>query len=208
MMQTSGLSFQYEKGEEISFPDISIESGQHTLIIGASGSGKTTLLHLLAGLRKPRSGKIELMGQSLSDMPQDKMDRFRGQHIGMIFQVPHFIRSLSVMDNLSLAQSLAGYKPDEQLAEELLGRLNLGNKASKFTNELSVGEQQRVAIIRAIINKPDIILADEPTSALDDINAEKVIELLRTQADSIGATLVVVTHDQRLKDKFSETVRL
>lgn len=190
------------------FPDLRIEPGKHTLIIGSSGSGKTTLLHLLAGLRRPASGSVTLLGKDLHAMDTSELDNFRGQHIGMVFQVPHFIRSISVLENLTIAQSLAGYSPNAAKCTEMLKRLNLGDKVHEKTHQLSVGEQQRVAIIRAIINQPDIILADEPTSALDDENTRVVIELLRQQADAVDATLIVVTHDQRLKDTFSETVRL
>lgn len=207
-MHTTGLSFKYDEGNMLQFPDLQINSGKHTLIIGSSGSGKTTMLHLLAGLRRPHAGKVELLGKELGSMNVSELDRFRGRHIGMVFQVPHFIRSLSVLENLTLAQSLAGYQPDPGKCLEFLTRLGLKDKAKKKTHELSVGEQQRVAIIRAIVNQPDIILADEPTSALDDENTQHVIKLLRDQADSVGATLVVVTHDQRLKDNFSETVSI
>lgn len=208
MMHSSQLSYTYDGSTPISFPDISIKAGEHTLILGQSGCGKTTLLHLLAGLRKPTTGEITMIDHSITNMSSSEVDRFRGQNIGMIFQVPHFIRSLSVIENLSMARSLAGLKDDDQKCFELLKRLNLAGKEYKKPHQLSVGEQQRVAIIRSMINEPKIIFADEPTSALDDINTKQVVELLKKEADIHEATLVVVTHDQRLKDNFENKIEL
>ena len=208
MITTAGLSYQYKSGQLLSFKDLSISKKDHVLIIGRSGCGKTTLLHLLSGLRRPDSGQVVIMDQDISSMEVSKVDRFRGNHIGMIFQVPHFIRSLTVLENLILAQSLAGSNMDRAHCRSLLEELNIGEKADKHTDELSVGEQQRVAIARALVNRPEIIFADEPTSALDDENTEKVIQLLKRQAEHHGATLIVVTHDQRLKDNFKHHIAL
>ena len=141
-------------------------------------------------------------------MTSSDIDRFRGRNIGMIFQVPHFLRSLDVNGNITLAQTLAGNKAQPDKVATLLSDLNLDGKGSKKTNQLSLGEQQRVAILRSMINKPKIIFADEPTSALDDANTEQVIDLLKAQADKHGATLIVVTHDQRLKDNFNNMISL
>ena len=136
------------------------------------------------------------------------LDRFRGRQLGIIFQTPHFVRALSVEDNLLLAQRLAGQSSDRGRVAELLQRLDIPQKASVRPDQLSVGEQQRVAIARALVNRPLLILADEPTSALDDKNAAQVVALLSEQATADGATLLIVTHDQRLKDKFSKQIHL
>ncbi|MDG2247355.1 MAG: ATP-binding cassette domain-containing protein, partial [Flavobacteriales bacterium] len=128
--------------------------------------------------------------------------------IGIVFQTAHFVQSLSVEDNLILPQYLAGGAVDRSKAKEILTRLNLKHKLQEKTRNLSIGEQQRVAIARALMNTPSIVLADEPTSALDDKNAEEVISLLEEQAALSGAGLVIVTHDQRLKDRFSKRVVL
>ena len=178
------------------------------LLLGQSGTGKTTLLHLLAGLLRPTGGKLEIAGTSMMDLSSAKMDKFRGEHIGIIFQTAHFIDSLRVEDNLIMPQFLTGRKIDRSKAKDILGRLNLAHKANSFTSQLSVGEQQRVAIARALINDPKLILADEPTSALDDSNARGVIHLLKEQAELTGASLIIVTHDQRLKDEFAKSVVL
>ena len=208
MISTEGLSYTYKGGQHLSFSDIQIKKKEHVLIIGKSGCGKTTLLHLLSGLRRPNEGKVVVMDKDISTMEISEVDRFRGNHIGMIFQVPHFIRSLSVIENLLLAQSLAGVTKNRMHCAKLLEELNIGDKADKNTDELSVGEQQRVAIARALVNEPEIIFADEPTSALDDENTEQVIQLLQRQAQLHGATLIVVTHDQRLKDNFKHHIAL
>ncbi len=208
MIRTSQLSYTYEGGQNLSFEDIEIQQGVHTLIIGASGCGKTTLLHLLAGLRKPTSGSITILDKEITAMTSSDIDKFRGSNMGMIFQVPHFLRSLDVIDNITLAQTLSGGVAQRDKVKGLLSDLNLDGKGNKRTNQLSLGEQQRVAILRAMVNEPKIIFADEPTSALDDTNTEQVIELLKTQADKYDATLIVVTHDQRLKDNFKNMISL
>jgi len=181
MLSTHQLSYQYPgTGQALSFPDLTVDSGQHTLIIGRSGCGKTTLLHLLAGLRSPTSGSVNILDTDISKLGTTKLDKFRGQHIGMIFQVPHFMRALSVNENIAIAQSLAGTSIVQSRIDDRLKDLNLYEKKNKKTYELSVGEQQRVAIIRAVVNQPKIIFADEPTSALDDHNTEQVIDLLKS----------------------------
>ena len=208
MLRTTGLQFSYDGRNELSFPNIDCKSGEHWLLLGQSGSGKTTLLHLLGGLLSPKSGRIEVANTDMSALSATQRDRFRGRSIGIIFQSAHFVRALTVEENLLLAQQLAGLKPNRPRIDELLAHLNLGHKLRAKPDRLSVGEQQRAAIARAIVNKPDIILADEPTSALDDHNCEKVVQLLEEQARAVGATLLVVTHDGRLKEKFSNQIVL
>ncbi|MBK8624963.1 MAG: ATP-binding cassette domain-containing protein [Saprospiraceae bacterium] len=130
------------------------------------------------------------------------------ENIGIIFQQNHFVDALSVIENVILAQSLAGNKTDRNAAKSLLERLNIGHKADKSVRDLSQGEKQRVAIARALINQPKVILADEPTSALDDVNCDEVLKLLQEQAKVVGSALIVVTHDTRLKDKINNQVIL
>ncbi|MCB0638960.1 MAG: ABC transporter ATP-binding protein [Lewinella sp.] len=208
MLATSGLSYAYGSAEPLHFPDFTCQAGEHWLLLGQSGSGKTTLLQLLAGLRSPRSGSIIVGETEMNKLARHTLDLFRGKHIGVIFQQSHFVRALTVRDNLALAQSLAGLKPNNERIEELLGHLNLSHKLHAHPSRLSVGEQQRVAIARAIINRPDVILADEPTSALDDRNTEQVLRLLREQAAAVNAVLLIVTHDNRLKQSFDQQIHL
>lgn len=210
MLLTENLSFRYKYGNtpEIQFPDIQCETGEQWLLLGQSGSGKTTLLHLLAGMRTPSAGKIQINDTHINELSSRDLDHFRGRNIGLIFQQAHFIRSLSVLENLMLTQKLAGLKPDKAVIKEVLDHLNVGHKINAATSALSVGEQQRVNIARAVVNRPSIILADEPTSALDDQNTEQVIDLLKRQAELAKATLLIVTHDNRLKSIFDKQIEL
>ncbi|MEM6378860.1 MAG: ATP-binding cassette domain-containing protein [Bacteroidota bacterium] len=210
MLATENLRFSYPSSpqKELSFPNIRCETGAQWLLLGQSGSGKTTLLHLLAGLRTPSAGKIQVNETILNQLPAKKLDQFRGRNLGIIFQEAHFVRSLNVAENLKLAQQLAGFNPNLGEIESILEHLNVAHKINAPTSELSIGEQQRVNIARAIINRPSVILADEPTSALDDDNTEKVIQLLRQVAQEANATLLIVTHDNRLKTIFDQQIEL
>ncbi len=210
MLRTSQLTYQYdgENSPSLTFPDIECETGARWLLLGQSGSGKTTLLHLLAGMRTPTAGSIDVNGTDITKLSSSELDSFRGRNIGVIFQRPHFVRSLNVFDNIALARSLAGMDVKRTDILELLERLNIGHKASSNVSSLSVGEQQRVAIARAIINQPTVILADEPTSALDDINTDEVLNLINDMASRVDATLLIVTHDNRLKSEFENQILL
>jgi putative ABC transport system ATP-binding protein len=189
------------------FQDINLKSSENLLIIGSSGIGKTTLLHLLAGLLESSSGSIKLFEKELSDLSSHQLDRFRKNNIGIVFQRPHFVNSLTVKENLQLAQYIAN-KKDNNRIENILKNLNILDKSDKKTNQLSQGEKQRASIALAIVNSPKLILADEPTSSLDDINCDNVIKLLKKQATDFGAQLIVITHDSRLKKHFKNSIEL
>lgn len=208
MLSTQELTYAYANGPAIHFPDIHCKRGEHWLLLGQSGSGKTTLLHLLGGLLSPLSGRIKIEDTDITQLSGASLDRFRGRHIGIIFQRSHFVNALTVAENLALAQQLAGLATDKKRINELLERLQIADKAGRKPDQLSVGEQQRVAIARAIVNRPDVILADEPTSALDDQNCERVLHLLTEQARAVNATLLIVTHDGRLKDDIKNQIEL
>ena len=208
MLKTKDLEFSYDGKTQMKFPDIDCKEGEHWLLIGLSGSGKTTLLHLLGGLRTPKKGDIIIADTNISKLSHSALDHFRGKQIGIVFQKAYFVRSLTVEENLKLAQKLAGQPISETRIVELLERLNVAHKMKSKTDALSIGEQQRVAIARALVNKPNIILADEPTSALDDKHCDEVLELLETQATQENATLLIVTHDARLKEKFENQIIL
>jgi putative ABC transport system ATP-binding protein len=185
-----------------------LAQGRHCLILGPSGSGKTTLLHLLAGIARPAGGQILIDGQRLDALGRSKLDIFRGRRIGIVFQALHLLPALSVRDNLRLAQYLAGLPQNDAALHETLAALGIADKAQRRPAALSRGEAQRVAIARAVINHPDLILADEPTASLDDANAEQVVDLLLDQAGRHAATLVVATHDSRIKPYFPERLEL
>lgn len=208
MLESQNLKFHYKGGPSFEFPDFQCPDQGHLLLLGQSGTGKTTLLHLLAGILKPESGKVIIKGQDITSLSNKRLDQYRGEHIGIVYQSAHFISSLSVEDNLIMPQFLTGEKVDREKARSILKRLQLSHKLKEKPGNLSVGEQQRVAIARALMNNPDIILADEPSSALDDKNAEEVIQLLEEQSSIAKASLIIVTHDKRLKDRFSNRLEL
>ncbi len=208
MLQTDAVSYSYTSQQRFQFPNLKVDEGEHLLILGNSGKGKTTYLHLLAGLLRPSSGTIVIGGVTINQLRAQELDAFRGKHIGIIFQQTHFVNALNVENNLLLAQYLANNPQDKQRVTHLLHRLGLKSKLTQKTKNLSVGERQRVAIARAMINHPEIILADEPTSNLDDENTQYVIELLLEQAEAVNANLIIVTHDQRLKDVFPNRIEL
>ena len=206
MLETKNLRFKYDNNLEFNFPDIKT-SKENLLILGASGVGKTTFLHLLSGLLKPMNGEIDLLGTKISNLKMSEMDRFRGKNIGIVFQKPHFINSLTVKENLQLAQYISK-KSNKNRIRSLLESLGIEGKANKKTQNLSQGEKQRVSIALAIVNSPKLILADEPTSSLDDLNCDKVINILKNQASKYKAKLIIITHDYRLKKHFKNTLSL
>lgn len=208
MLQSHQLTFSYCPTKRFSFPDIRCNDREAVLILGNSGTGKTTFLHLLALLLRPESGSISIDQTDLTQLSPAKTASFRAAHVGIIYQKPHFVSSLSVMDNLLMANYLAEKPQDKNRARELAAHLGFADHLGKRTHQMSQGEQQRVSIARAVMNKPGVILADEPTSSLDDVNCARVVALLREQSEQIGASLIVVTHDQRLKDEFSKQVIL
>lgn len=208
MIDVRDLSFQYPSGPSFSFPDFSCGSNEHLLVLGQSGRGKTTLLNLLAGMIRPSAGTIRIQNTDITKLSNRELDTFRGQHIGIIFQTAHFVESLDILDNLMLSPFLSGKKTTQEEAMRVLERLNVAQKAKLKPASLSVGEQQRCAIARAVFHKPSILLADEPTSALDDQNAHQVIDLLEEQARITDAALILVTHDKRLKDRFQQQITL
>jgi ABC-type lipoprotein export system ATPase subunit len=208
MVRTEGLAYSYNSQKKIAFRDFDIAEGQHWLLLGESGSGKTTLLHLLGGLLRSKEGRIDIDGTDISKLSEAGLDRFRGKNIGFIFQKNHLISALSVKHNLLMAPFLAGVEPDADRVEAVLSQLGLKDKANENVKELSYGQAQRVAIARAVLNQPRLILADEPTSSLDDRNCERVINLLLEASTAHKATLVVATHDDRLKSKIQNHFQL
>ena len=207
MIKTRDIKFDYNNQVFFEFPDIEIKTKENLLIIGNSGIGKTTLLHLLAGLLESKSGSIELLGKEISNLNSYQLDTFRGENIGIVFQRSHFVNSLTVKENLELAQFIAN-KKDNNRINTILKSLGILDISDKKTNQLSQGEKQRASIALAIINSPKLILADEPTSSLDDENCDRVIKLLKKQASEFNAQLIVITHDNRLKKHFKKSIKL
>lgn len=208
MIRTKSLSYAYQAEQPIFFGDLEIATGEQLLLLGESGSGKTTLLHLLGGLLKVQQGKVEVNGTELSTLSESNLDHFRGKQFGFIFQRNHLLAALTVEQNLLLAPYLAGLKQDAHRVAEVLQELGIADQRKKRIHELSLGQAQRVAIARAVLNKPTVILADEPTSALDDKSCERVSDLLFKVAQQSQATLVIATHDHRLKQKVNRVINL
>ncbi|MEZ7836591.1 MAG: ABC transporter ATP-binding protein [Flavobacteriales bacterium] len=212
MIAACDLKFSYSETTSLEFPDFKCQNGNKLLLIGNSGSGKTTLLHLLCGLIRPDSGSMQVAGLDLNTLGDRELDKFRGRELGIVFQQSHFVQSLTVAENLALPTMLTGSNiTAEELkvrTHELLDRLGIGHKFNSYPKDLSVGEQQRASIARALVHKPSVVFADEPTSALDDKSTESVIRLLEEETEKVGASLIIVTHDSRLKNRYKDRVEL
>jgi putative ABC transport system ATP-binding protein len=208
MFSLENIRHGYDGREVLRLDHWSVGQGEHWLILGPSGSGKSTLLHILAGIVTPTAGSVSVAGQGFATLRPSRLDRFRGRNIGIVFQRMHLISSLTVLENLLLAQYLAAARADARAARVLLADLGLAEAAHKRPHALSVGELQRAAVARAVVNKPCLILADEPTSHLDDANATAALDLLLAQAGSCNATLVIATHDRRTRDRFEHQINL
>lgn len=176
--------------------DIEIEEGSFVAIIGRSGSGKSTLLHILGGLVQPNSGEVLLERQSLYEMNDDKLTRFRRRRMGFVFQFFNLISTQNVLENIVLPIHLDNGEVDEDYVNEIIDLLGLTNKKTAFIHELSGGQQQRVAIARALASKPAIIFADEPTGNLDAKSSEEVVKLLKIAQQKYHETVIMVTHDE------------
>lgn len=209
MVQSSSLTFKYSNSASpLAFPDLNLGQAESLLILGKSGVGKTTLLHLLAGLLTPTTGKILIENTTINILSSKALDAFRGKHMGMVFQNNHALRTLTVLENLK-ARLYFAKKPSNKIALlELLDALGIIDCQNKKTNELSIGQLQRLGIALAVVHQPKIILADEPTSSLDDTNCAKVMQLLQEQAAANKANLIVITHDQRIKADFKNVLSL
>ena len=208
MIAVRGLVHRYGAAPALRLADWRVAQGERWVVLGPSGSGKSTLLHALAGLVRPSEGEVEVSGQNLGKLRGATLDRWRGATVGIVLQALHLVRHLSVRDNLRLAQYLAHLPQDDLRIQDTLAALGVAGKAARRPPELSQGERQRVAIARAVVNCPKLLLADEPTANLDDAAAALAADLLAEQAARQGATLVVATHDARVKAKFRERLEL
>ncbi|MEU6150160.1 ABC transporter ATP-binding protein [Actinosynnema sp. NPDC047251] len=174
---------------------VGLRRGAFTAVMGPSGSGKSTFLHCAAGLDRPTSGRVLLGGTDLAGMSENALTELRRQRIGFVFQAYNLIPSLTVEQNITLPLRFAGVKPDQGWLREIVERVGIGNRLGHRPAELSGGQQQRVAIARALVTRPEVLLADEPTGALDTRTGRQVLELLRGLVDTVGQTVLMVTHD-------------
>lgn len=184
------------------------EEGVFYAIIGRSGSGKSTLLHILGGLDKPTSGQVLIKGQDISAMGDEEMAVFRRRHLGFVFQQFNLLDEYNVKTNICMPLKLDGKKPDPAFFDEVVGTLGLQEKINKYPSELSGGEQQRAAIARSVLAKPELIIADEPTGNLDKRTGEEVLNLLTSCAAKFGQTLIVVTHDPGVAAKADRVITI
>jgi putative ABC transport system ATP-binding protein len=192
----------YDGVDVLQVRDWLAEQGEHWLVLGPSGSGKTTLLHIIAGFLKPSYGQVIVAGNALGKMKPAQLGRFRGRHVGIVLQRLHLVESLTVAKNLLLAQYLSGLGENLARVKEVLADLGLERKANAYPHELSFGQAQRVAVARAVVNRPTVLLADEPTSNLDDAHCMQTLDLIERQARSCKATLMIATHDRRIRERF------
>lgn len=203
MFELQEIAHRYDDEAVLSLPHLAGKRGEHTLVLGMSGSGKSTLLHIMAGVLRPSRGRVLVLNKDLYKLKGHKLDQFRGEHIGIVFQQMHLLPALTVEENVRLAMYLSGKSRNTGRLQEVLAGLDLSDKAKAYPHQLSEGQKQRACIARAVINEPALILADEPTASLDDVRCAQVLELLMSQAETCGATLVIATHDQRIKPCFS-----
>lgn len=208
VLSLNKLEFSFNEKPLINIEEFKVRTRERIAIMGPSGCGKSTFIHLVAGLLKPQKGTIKIKNQDITKLEEWKIDRLRGQSIGIVFQRLHLLPSISILDNLLLAQKLARTTVDRESAIELLKRLDLEEWINKFPHHLSQGQAQRAAIARAVIHKPALVIGDEPTSALDDDNAQEAIRLLNELSENVGFALLIVTHDKRVRDSMDSVLSL
>ena len=188
--------------------DLHIGSGETIGLVGPSGSGKSTLLMVMAGLERADRGSVTIAGEDLSALDEDALARFRGRHIGIVFQSFHLIPTMTAMENVAVPLELSGIADANARARDELAAVGLSERLNHYPAELSGGEQQRVALARALVPNPKILVADEPTGNLDEDTGKQVIDLLFAGHEKRGTTLVLVTHDSALAARCARVVRL
>lgn len=203
MISSRALQYRYPQGPVLAFPDVAVPQGGVLLLRGRSGAGKSTWLSLVAGLLAPSAGELVVAGQSLPDLTPVQRDAWRARHVGFLPQKLHLSPALSVAGNLGLAYYAAGLPEDGVAIQAALAALGVAELAARRPAQLSGGQAQRVALARAVLLNPQVILADEPTASLDDAAAQDALALLQATAQRTGATLVIATHDARVRQALS-----
>lgn len=210
MIEIKGVTKSFGSLQVLKGIDLRIEKGEIVSIVGPSGAGKTTLLQILGTLDKPDSGSVVVDGIETSTLSTNKLSEFRNTHLGFVFQFHQLLPEFTAIENIMIPAYIAGMKPKEarSRAEELLSFMGLSDRATHKPNELSGGEKQRVAVARALMNNPAVILADEPSGSLDSKNKEELHKLFFELRDKFGQTFVIVTHDETLATLTDRTIHL
>lgn len=210
MIQLKNITKSFGSLQVLRGIDLSIEEGQVVSIVGPSGAGKTTLLQIMGTLDKADSGQVIINGQDISALNQKKLSRFRNKHLGFVFQFHQLLPEFTALENIMIPAFIGGAdkKEAEERARELLQFMGLADRATHKPNELSGGEKQRVAVARALVNHPDVIMADEPSGSLDSQNKEDLHKLFFDLRDKYGQTFVIVTHDESLATLTDRTIHM
>jgi ABC-type lipoprotein export system ATPase subunit len=209
-VRTEKVTRHYPMGEgvirAVDGASLNIEPGEFVALLGQSGSGKSTLLNLLAGLDRPTSGSVFVQGRDLAKMSSEELARYRRNDVGMVFQAFHLIPSMNITENVELPMRFAEVDRTERArrSRQTLERVGLGNRLEHRPSQLSGGEQQRVSLARALANEPALLLADEPTGNLDSRTGEDILNLIRDLSLSLGMTVVMVTHERALAERFAQ----
>ena len=212
ILRTENLVKTYGTGENvfnavdgISF---SVQKGEFVAIVGTSGSGKSTLMHMLGGVDRPTSGSIVINGQEITNMTNDQLAVFRRQQVGIVYQFYNLIPILTAEENVVLPIQLDGKKPDQERLKNIFEELGISAKMRSLPNEMSVGQQQRVSIARAIINEPAILLADEPTGNLDTKSTDDIVDILKHTNKTFGQTIIMITHNMDIAKRVDRTITI
>jgi putative ABC transport system ATP-binding protein len=192
----------------LNVPRFAAAAGEQLVLVGQSGGGKTTLLHVIAGITRPDSGSVTIDGTPITALAEAGRDRFRAKNIGYVFQTFNLLPGFTALENVLLGMSFVGVRPDQARARQLLERVGLGKRLHHRPAMLSVGEQQRTAVARALANRPKLLLADEPTASIDARHQQQVLELIRTTCREENVTLVLVTHSPHVAEQFTRVERL
>ncbi len=211
LLENVQKAFVHPDGTRVPVLDVrtfQVDAGEQVLLMGRSGSGKTTLLHIIAGITRADRGRVEIAGVNVAALGEAERDRFRALNLGYVFQTFNLLAGFSALENVLLAMTFAGRPPQVDRAKQLLDRVGLSHRLNHRPSMMSVGEQQRVAVARALVNKPKLLLADEPTANVDTRNQQQVIDLLRERCREEGVSLLLVTHAPEVAKQFERVEQL
>jgi len=211
LIENLAKSYRQPDGGRIPVLDVErfeLGRGEQVVLVGSSGGGKTTLLNVIAGLRMPDSGRVLIDGVDVTALPEAARDRFRAERIGFVFQTFNLLPAFTALENVLLGMSFGGRKVDRKRAHELLERVGLSHRLHNRPSQLSVGERQRVAVARALANKPSLMLADEPTANVDAANQQNVLDMIRGACREQNVSLLMVTHSPQVAEQFDRIEQL